>query len=430
MESNRQPALNLQLLQFFARLLIFAIILGLVNSSIVRLFQNSLELVWHWTDLLLLQSHPRLIVLLPGIGGLFAGVLIYRRSPEARGEGVPIYIKTVHRHAGFFPPFVGVYKFLAALSVMGFLGSGGFVGPVVAMNGAAGAWVNRQLQRFFPRVLGLNESNLRRGAICGVAAALGALFKTPVAGGVFAVEILSPANLNYKSLFPAVLASSAGAFSYKLLYDPAPLFPGDLNFELTLNILPLLLLTAVLAGVVGLVFVRGYNRFVEFVKNLDLSPKYTPFLGGLSAGFVGLLSGRAVLGTGHRFFSTLLNGRLVFTAALFFLVGRLLTTTFTIGSGGSAGFTFPAIVMGFLTGQLVSTLSTGLAGAEHVALLVTGMAGVLACVMNIPLAAILISMELFGYHFGFPAVVGSVIGFHIGRSEIIYQYNDQDFTLE
>ena len=428
-ETEQSYLINRQLVRFFGRLLFFAILLGLVNSTIVRIFQVTLEFIWEWLQVALLNPYPSLLVIAPGVGGLLAGTLIYNRCPEASGEGVPLYIKNVNKNQGKFPSFVGLNKFFAAVFVMGFRGSGGFVGPVVAMNAHAGAWVHRQVGKILSGPLGLSKGNYRRGAICGVAAALGALFKIPLGGGVFAVEILSPTKLYYNSLFPAVLASTAGTLFYNGLYDASPVFPVELELEMSWLLLVGIFLTSLLAGVVGLFFVRSYNKIADFFENLEISRRYLPMIGGLLAGVVGLIIGRETLGTGHTLINGLINNQVLIFAAVMFLIGRVFTTSFTIGSGGSAGFTFPAILMGFLCGYIISGLIGPLGRPDHVALLVTGMAGLLACVMNIPLAAIIISMELFGISFALPAVAGSLISFHLGRSEIIYEYREQTYDL-
>jgi CIC family chloride channel protein len=426
MQNNQKKIFDTRRLKFLGRITIFAACMGIVNSSIVRIFQVSTFFIWNWLDEALLGPYPLLIVIVPGIGALLASFLFYRPCPDARGEGVPIYLKTIRNKQGEFTPFVGLYKFFAALFVMGFRGSGGFVGPTVAMNAHAGTWIQRQLQKVMPGWLDFSRTNYRLGAICGAAAALGALFKIPLGGGFFAVEILEPANLHYRNLFPAVLSSSIGSLAYKVFYDPSPVFPLHPGFELDFSLLPAIFITALLAGLVSLFFVSFYQHTTPFFNNLNLPERFIPFIGGLLAGVTGLILGREVLGTGHSLISVLMNNNLLLSAGLLFLLGRILTTSFTIGSGGSAGFTFPAIVMGFICGNTVSALFGPLAQTAHIALLVTGMTGVLACLMNIPLAAIIIAIELFGFPYGVPAVIGSVIGFHIGRGEIIYRYEEED----
>lgn len=109
-------------------------------------------------------------------------------------------------------------------------------------------------------------------------------------------------------------------------------------------------------------------------------------------------------------------------SVILLILGKVVATAFTIGSGGSAGFTFPSLILGALAGDLVAISFGVIEPGTHLALIVVGIAGSLGAILNAPIASIVICTEIFGFSFSLPAILGGVIGFMVGRPKVIYEY--------
>jgi CIC family chloride channel protein len=122
------------------------------------------------------------------------------------------------------------------------------------------------------------------------------------------------------------------------------------------------------------------------------------------------------------------SGLCIYMLALL-LFGKIVATVFTVGSGNPAGLTGPVLMIGAMAGSImgsclipICTPGAGSGGPEHVGFVAVGMAGMLAAVLNVPIAAVVILMEVFGTTYALPAALGSIIAFSIARSEVVYRY--------
>ncbi len=394
-------------------------IIGTTSGLVVYLFKSAV---------LFLSRLPSLQILTyagPALGGLITGLFIYRIEPRARGEGMPTYIQIVNEKSGFVPLRLTLLKYLAGLFTLGFGGSGGFVGPMALVNGGVGSFLSRKLKGL-SHPFYLRGEELHTATVCGVAGALGALLKAPLGGGIFAVEILYAASINYRKLFPAILSSGLGYTIYGLLTDFTPPW-GRMAFSFRPKEIPLFLLAAVLTGWTGLLFISVYEKVSAFLRRIKVSDDLKPALGGIGCGLIGLSIGIRVMGVGITTLKEIMQPRSTFTLFAIFsivllLLGKILATAFTIGSGGSAGFTFPSIILGALAGDLVAISFGVTAPGTHLALIVVGIAGSLGAILNVPIASIVICIEVFGFSFSLPAILGGVIGFMVGRPKVIYEY--------
>jgi CIC family chloride channel protein len=193
--------------------------------------------------------------------------------------------------------------------------------------------------------------------------------------------------------------------------------------------------TAMVASGVSLAFIVLYwwaeRSFFRRVRWGILRP----VAGGLACAALGLLSlvvlpqqspSVRVLGTGESLltFALVGGGSLVVVLALLLL--KSLATVATVGSGGSGGLVFPALILGGLSGALVSAVVGGLGGTPPAVLPVVGLTATLGAVLNVPIASAVLAVELFGTSVTVPAVLGTVIGFVVGRPWVVYQYRREE----
>ena len=373
------------------------------------------------------------------LGGALVVALLYLFVPRAAGEGMPAYVDAIRGGKRRLPFTVTVAKFFSAGIVLVSGGSGGMVGPVARITGGLGQDIGAVLER-----IGLEAGVMRRAAICGAAAGISAVLGAPVAGGLFAVEILYADGISYEDVFPALLSSATAFLVVYTRVDYEP-FLGRLQHtgEVNLAYLPAIVAVALAATLFGAGFCVFFSRVREWLYSRIPRLSLRCLFGAAAVVAVAAVFGRGVLGPGTDFLKNIVVGGLPeirgagldglaspsFVAIAGFLlllcVGKALSTTFTIGSGLSAGLTYPSILMGAALGAAGARL----AGVDpamyletHYAFVACGVSAVLASVMNIPLTSAILVAELFGLNQSVPGIIGSVAAYSLARDIVIYRY--------
>jgi CIC family chloride channel protein len=415
-----------QSLRYIACILPVAALAGIVGSATVALFNAALAALQQ-TVLLI----PRAPFLLPVAGALITGSLILRFIPGAGGEGVPLYLLAVNRDGGRFRLIDTALKFPATILTLGTFGSGGIVGPLIRICSGFTSFASGALLT----PLGvLRREGLRTPAICGASAAVGAIFHAPLAGGIFAAEVLRRENLKYKDLFPAILASSAGTISSIYLFGQKPVFPVDApHASIELGLLPWLPLVALFSGAVGMAFVFVFESAAKLFARVRAGQPFRALIGSIPVAAIFLLLGRGPLGISMGLYRNLAAGdpgfvnpggpvieNMVLLLALVIAV-KIAATSFTVGSGMSGGFTGPLVILGIASGALMSVPAGIVPGAPaYYAFLACGLPAVLGAAMNIPVAAALLTIELFGADYALPAATGGIISFLLFKTRSVY----------
>jgi len=410
--------------RLLGRWVVLAVVVGAVSGCLVHALRETLLLLASLRSL----SPGAIIFVLPILGGFINGFAIFRVDREARGEGIYTYIKTSgDRESRLGIRFV-VLKVLATLATLGSGARGGLVGPFVAIHAALGLVLCRCLP-FLRRFVWDQESGLQLSGVCGAAGAVGALFLSPLGGGIFAVEILFGGSLSYAALFPAILTSTAAFLVSGLLRGQVRLgwIHPDWAAGISAATIAITLVTAVAAGFVGILFVYANKRLPYFLERRHIPLRWRPVIGAVLCATAAVVFGREVLFTGVDLFGRGIPDLLRTTVAYEIgslarlLVGIGLAVTFTVGSSGSGGLTMPAMTLGVLSGAVVASIFA-VDPAQSLPFLIAGMTACLASSLNVPIAAAVISLEIFGAGMAYAAVLGSVIGYQIGRGHLMYRY--------
>ncbi|WP_242837263.1 chloride channel protein [Alkaliphilus transvaalensis] len=348
----------------------------------------------------------------PAIGGVIVSI-IYLYDRDASGFGTDHYICAVNTKHGHLS-FKTLYSKLAATAVtLGFKGSGGVEGPMLVIGGSLADGISRLpiLRKY------ISEHEHHVLTICGAAGAIGAIFRSPLGGGIFVVEVLYHSSLHYSDLFPAILSSIMGFVIYGMLKDPTPLFKIPDYLPNVFNV-PLFVLAAIVAGVASLLFMAIFGYIKAY---FDKSPykKIHPIIGGLLTGLI-ILFLPETAGTGTNIIQNMINENFPITLLMLLFIGKIFATSFTVGSGGSAGLVIPALFIGAIAGNSVSTLIGATDVGLSASLVIAGMAASLASIANVPIAAAIMLVEMVGLRLGVPAALGSIIGYAIGHSRVIY----------
>src|SRR5205814_1828197 len=322
-----------------------------------------------------------------------------RVSPGGGGHGVVEVIEAVHKRGAPICGRVALWKSLAAGLVIGSGGSAGREGPVVHLGGA----VASSLSRF----LALPRSETSMLLAAGAGAGIAASFQAPLAGSLFALEIVL-ADFDVRRFAPVVLACvTAVATSRALLGGGTELravawslkHPSEIAVYLALGLV---------AGLCALLYIRVIHGVEEQFGRIPLRPELRAALGGLLVGCIGLLAPR-VLGTGIETMNAALAGKLAFGALVLALGSKLIATSFTLGSGSPGGSFFPAVFLGAMLGgafgHLAHAVLPGIvSGADAYA--AVGMGAVVAGATLAPLTGVLMVFELTGsYQIVLPLLV-------------------------
>jgi len=391
---------------YLARSIVYAVVIGAAGACIAWAFDTSLGWLSEATRRWWLFGLP--------VAGAAVCSLISRWYPVVRSDGIQQYIYACREKGYELPPMTAPAKFAASLATLASGGSGGKVGPVVLTGGAVG----RALTRVLPWT---DEKDHQEATACGAAAAVGALLGCPLGGGLFAVEVMYESSIDYRGLFGAVLCSTA-AFFFRQTVLPIKSYFVESSHSFTLDhLLPVLAGTA-LAGLVGLAFVSLYALARRASDRAGRFAWLTPTAGAVGCVALAWVCGPELMGVGENLLRSAWMGELALSAGLLLLAGKLLATVSTVGSGGSGGLFFPAAVLGSLCGTVVC----GLFGFEDVTMrhMVTAasVSATLASMLNAPIAAAVIQIELYGVGVAPAAVLGSVLGYLIGRPKVAYRY--------
>lgn len=367
-------------------------------------------------------ARPWLLPLITTLGGLLTGIIVFTLAPEAEGHGTDAAIEAFHEKSGRIRGRIPVIKMIASAITIGSGGSAGREGPTAQISAGFGSWLGD--------ILHLDDHDRRIAMAAGIGSGIGAIFKAPFGGALLSAEILYKRDFEADVLFPTFIASVVGFSIYGLWAGWTPIFGigGHFTFDHPFNLVAYLIL-GVCAGLVGLLYPAALYHIRDFFKRLHIPAIIKPAIGGLLVGLIGMALPQALgMGYGYVQFGvnsdfTHLAGWLL--AALVFV--KILTTSLTIGSGGSGGVFGPGMVIGgFLGGALwalLRTVAPGLVeGMPAGAFVVVGMCGFFGGVAKAPLAVILMVAEMTGeYSLIVPAMLTTMVAYLITGDVSIYE---------
>ncbi|MGD2045465.1 MAG: chloride channel protein [Gemmatimonadota bacterium] len=336
----------------------------------------------------LVAGHPWWwIVIVPAIGGLLVGPLVWFLAREASGHGVPEVIEAVALKSGVIRPRVVAVKSLASALTIGTGGSVGREGPIVQIGAAFASGIGQALH--------VSGSRLRTLVGCGAAAGIAATFNAPVAGALFAVEVIL-GDFAVARFSPIVISSVLATVVSRHFLGDSPAFDVPPHGLVSAWELGIYVVLGLAAAAVALLLIWIVYWMEDVWKKLPLAGWVMPAVGGLIVGGIGLAYPHA-LGVGYEAINLALDGRLALSALLALVVVKLLATSVTLGSGGSGGVFAPSLFLGAMLGGAIGYFAnlwfpnvTEVSGAYAL----VGMGAVVAGTTHAPITAILIIFEL------------------------------------
>lgn len=331
------------------------------------------------------------VLVVPVLGGLIYGPMIYRFAREARGHGVPEVMLAVAENGGRIRPPVTIVKAVASAITIGVGGSVGREGPIVQIGSALASTLG-QLVR-------MSESRLRIIVACGAAGGIAATFNAPLTGLFFGFEIVLR-EFSLDALVATSLAAVTGDVISRAMFGSAPFFsmiPHGLSVTNDVTYL-LVAVLAVAAGLIGIGFKTFLYWLEDFVDELWTGrPEWArPAVGGVALGAL-LLAVPQMYGVGYPVMNSVISGHVVVGLILLFLVSKVLATSLTLSIGGSGGVFAPSLFIGAMAGMAFGTLVHGLFGSAvgpPALYAVVAMGGVFAAAAQAPLTAIASVVEM------------------------------------
>jgi CIC family chloride channel protein len=342
-------------------------------------------------------------LLIPAVGGVIVALFVNRYAPEAKGHGVPEVMDAVATRNGFIRMRVVLVKALASALSIGSGGSVGREGPIVQVGSAFGSTIGQIFQ--------VSARRMKTFVGCGAAAGIAATFNAPVAGAIFASEIIL-GDFSVSSIAPIMIASVMGTVISHSIYGDYPSFVPPL-YELQTPIeLVFYAILGIAAGLVGWAFVRTLYYSEDLFDNLKLPLGAKALLGGIILGSIALMAPE-ILGVGYETMDRVLAGNIPLLVGGTLLVAKILATTVTLGSGGSGGIFAPSLFMGSMLGGTLGQIFHGMfpnITASSGAYALVGMAAVVAATTHAPITAIVIIFEMTTeYSVILPLIISSII---------------------
>lgn len=360
---------------------------------------------------------PWVLALLPAAGGLVGGLLIYWLAPEVEGHGTDAVVDAYHRRRGNIRGRVPIVKAVASAITLGSGGSAGREGPV--------AQIGAGIASSIAKLLRLSTSQRRVLMVAGMAAGIGCIFRAPLAGALFAAEVLyKEMDLEFEVIVPGAFASIAAYSIFTMAFGASPLF-GTVGYSFA-DPLELIAYTALAVVVAGgaKIYVSTFYGIHDRFATLRIWRPFKPALGGLGVGLFAFFLPQ-VLGTSYGVVQQALDGNLTLMALGAIAAGKIITTSLTVGAGQSGGVFGPAIVIGAALGGLVGGISNQFIGWHSPptsAFVIVGMAGFFAGAANTPLSTIIMVSEMVGnYHLLIPTLWVSAISFVLVRRSTLYR---------
>ena len=349
------------------------------------------------------------VILLVTLGMFIMGYIIERYAPETKGHGVPEVIDAVLTNGGRIRQIVALVKIVATAIGIGAGESAGREGPIVQIGASFGSTLGQ--------ILNLNSRDTILLVAAGSAGGIAATFNAPIAGVLFAVELILP-EFSPKNFIPLIISSTVATSIARIFLGAEPTFIVSSYKIVSPFEYSLYFLLGIIAGVVAILFIVSLAKMEKMFDKTKL-PKYTgPVIGGLSVGTLGYLllkfTGHYyIFGVGYSFITDVLTGKhMILIVVVILIFAKIFATSISLGSGGSGGILAPSLFVGAATGSAFGIIVHHLfptLTAPPAAYALVGMAAVTAGTTGATLTTIVLAYELtHEYSVILPLMLGAV----------------------
>ncbi|MDZ4809358.1 MAG: chloride channel protein [Bacteroidota bacterium] len=420
-------------------IMLIATLVGFVSGLLAVLLKTLVHYLQHWIKEIPVSRFAYL--LFPAIGLVITVFIIRHFFGGQIEKGIAMVLKAIARKSSFIPLNHTYLHVVTSSLTVGLGGSVGLEAPIVASGSAVGSNLSR--------ISDLNYQERTLLIACGAAAGISAVFNAPIAGVIFAVEVLL-AETVVSYFIPLIISSVVGVLCSKIILEESSLFNFVLKQSFDYKNVPYYILLGVLAGFVSLYYARMFKRTEKRIHGWNLNGYLKALIGGLlllgiyfifpplfGEGYDSVkLVANGVLNTftdNTNLFSALTDnwGIIVFTGLI--VLVKPIAAGITIGSGGNGGNFAPSLFAGSYLGFFFSKMLNSIPWIKipESNFSLVGMAGVLSGVMYCPLSAIFLIAEITnGYELFIPLMIVSSISFFIVKSYEPYSMETKKLAME
>ncbi len=388
-----------------------------------------------WGEFELPALRPWLLMFIPALGALIGGALV-RFAPECRGGGGDATIEAFHHNNGVVRRRVVWVKLIGSIATLGSGGSGGREGPTMHLGAALGSLVGRYLK--------VSARERRVLMVAGVAAGISAVFRTPLGAALLAIEMLYRDDFEAEALIPAVLASVIAYSVAITVFGESTMFGHLLPYTFRPQHIPLFIVLAIVISLAASLFVGAIRGTQRITNKLPVAEWARPAIGGLALGIFVVLTihflapfigrgdrGVGILGGGYGAAQVAITGAdwlstgwQAVEVLVLLGVAKIVATSFTIGTGGSAGDFAPALAIGATLGGafgLAARLVLNDPTIQPGAFALVGMGAFYGGIANTPLASVIFVCEMAGsYELLVPLMLAEGVAFVALRRVSLY----------
>ena len=407
-------------------MMILSIVVGVTSGFAAVLIKNTVHFIkFLLTSGFVEQYQNYLYMVLPPIGIFLAIIFMLYVLKRHVGHGIPITLAGISKTEGRIKPHNMYSSVITSALTVGFGGSVGLEGPTVATGAAWGSNIGRFLRLNYRQVVLL--------LACASAGAMSSIFKAPIAGIVFVLEVLM-VDLTMSSLIPLLLASLTGALTSYLFLGMHVLVPAGIQEEFIISEVPYYIILGIFTGIISVYFTRMYKTVAHGFDRLR-GPFTRWIVGSVMLGVI-IFFFPALYGEGYDSINASLHGDLsyLFERSIFYglrdnifviflflsliILLKVIATSITFGSGGVGGIFAPTLFTGVNSGLLFARLFNYL-GVDHLPnshFALAGMGGLIAGVLHAPLTGMFLIAEITGgYALMFPLMITATISYAITR---------------
>ena len=371
-------------------LALLGLVCGLLSGGVIILFRLAMDgTAQHLLPLGSIEGFEELTslerFLLCAGGGLLVGLILQALKPKHRSVGVVHVIERLDYHQGRLPFKNAIVQFVAGLLSLMSGHSVGREGPSIHLGATSGSILGRQLR--------VPNNSVRILIACGVAAAIAAAFNTPLAGVIFAMEVVIM-DYSVIGFTPVIIAAVSATTLTRIIFGDSTVFSIPITEVNSLHILPIVAIMGGLIGCLSAAFIQATVFISSVFQNKAIYLR--TLLAGIVTGGIAIVLPQ-VMGAGYDTVDLLLLTQIGLSTAILLVFAKTLTTAAAVGLGIPAGLIGPILFIGAAAGSVVGLVAANLlpatnADAGYFALL--GMAAMMAATLQAPLAALIYLLEL------------------------------------
>ncbi len=363
------------------------------------------------------------IMLLPVIGGLIIGPIMWRLAPEVVGHGIPETLEAFIWERGIIRKRVAALKVPVSAITLGSGGSAGREGPGARIGASVGSTIGELLH--------LRPDEVRLLLVVGLSAGITATFNAPLGGILFGMEIIYrrfrlPAIVIVSIAIGSLTSAVVARIFISQFTSFAPV-AADFGF-IEIGYASVL---GLLFGVLSFLWTRSLYGIEHLFNRMKIINDLKPAIGGIVVGVAGMfLLQYGVMGVGYEGIELVLNEQVPVVLLLVLFVSKLTVSAFTIGSGGSGGIFAPSLYMGAMAGFLLGNLAAPILPAGPIIILIVGMAAMFAGAARAPLTSAVLVAEVAGnYSLALPLLIPCIVSFFIA-SRLLHRSSIYTLRME